>query len=105
MGNKEQIEVKRGKRRRDPIPLIVGSDGREVQIKRPNRDWEYIVDDPKETYTPPDSSPLYHRMLYTGGHLFLKAYWPKYGRIRSKIKDARQRAKTKSHDSEIFKGC
>lgn len=105
MGNTDHIEVNRGRRKRDPLPLIVGSDGHEVQIKRPNRDWEYLIEDPKETYSPPDSSPVYQRLLYTGGHLFLKAYWPKYARIRAKIKEGRQRAKTKSHDSEIFKSC
>jgi hypothetical protein len=97
-------EVKREQRRRDPLPLIVGSNGSEVKIKRPNRDWEYLIDPPIQPYTPPDSSPMYQRLLYTGGHLFLKAYWPKYGDLRKKFKEARQRAKLKSHDSEIFEG-
>lgn len=81
--------------------LIAYSNGEEATV-RTRRGWRTFSEEPLGAYSPPDSSPVYQRLLYTGGHLFLKAYWPKYGRLRQKIKEARQRAKTKSNDSKIL---
>lgn len=96
MGNRRRTAV-----HRERVPKIVAySNGVEAAVKT-RRGWTTFAERPQGIYTPPDSSQMYQRLLYTGGHLFLKAYWPKYGILRQRIKEARHRAKIKSNDSKI----